>query len=139
MASEPDEENSTFEVGHRSDLFQPLRQLDGRVVALAGEEMRERQFAHLRCGGLDQLLIAVTERGAPKPRHAFDIGLAFAVVDEHALSALQHQGTALAKGGEIGVGVNQGFDVADGEIAQRHGAMTTWPPRRGADAAAAPG
>src|SRR5271166_1127174 len=92
-------------------------------MALAGEEMRKRQFAHLRSRGLDQLLIPVAERGAPEPGHALDVAFAVAVIDEHPLSALEDQRAGFAKSGEIGVGVDERLDVADGKIAERgHGA-----------------
>ena len=81
--------------------------------------MREGQLAHLRRRGLDQLLVAVAERGAPQPGHAFDVGLAVGVVDEDALPALDDERPGLAEAREIDVGVHQRFDVAGGEIAER--------------------
>src|SRR5262249_29153200 len=66
--------------------------------------------------------VAVAEGGAPEPRHALEVGLALAVVDEHSLPALDDQRTGFAQGREVGVGVNEGLEVADGEIAKRrHG------------------
>ena len=41
-----------------------------------------------------------------------------AVVDEDALPTLEHQRAALPQRGEIGVGVDEGLDVADREIAE---------------------
>src|SRR5262245_3718119 len=91
-------------------------------MALGGEEVAERQLAHLRRRSLDQLLVVVAERGAPQPRHAFDIGFAFAVIDEHAAPALEHERPRVAQRCEIGIGVNERLDVADGEVAERgHG------------------
>ena len=91
-------------------------------MALAGEEMRERELAHLRGGGLDQLLVAVAERGAPQPRHAFDVTFAFGVVDEDALASFQDERAGFAQRRELGVGMEEGLDVADREIAERrHG------------------
>src|SRR5215469_9575557 len=87
-------------------------------MALSGEEMGEGELAHLRRRGFDQFFVAVTQRRAPQPRHAFDIGFAFGIVDEHALAALDDQRTGFAQRREIGVGVDQGLDVADGEIAE---------------------
>ena len=78
--------------------------------------MREGQLHHLLARGLDQFLVGVAERGAPEPGHALDVGLAVGVVDPDALSALQHQGPGLAQGGEVGVGVDQGLDVAGGRF-----------------------
>src|SRR4029077_16813801 len=87
-------------------------------MALRGEEMGEGQLAHLRRRGLDQLFVAVAQRRAPQPGHPFDIGFAFCVVYEHALAALEDQRTGFAQRREIGVGMDQGLDVADGEIAE---------------------
>src|SRR5580692_3921623 len=81
--------------------------------------MSEGELAHLRRRGLDQLLVAVAERGAPQPRHAFDVRLAVGVVDINALPALEDQRPGVAKTGQIGVGMHQGLDVAGGEIAER--------------------
>src|SRR5216684_6559442 len=84
--------------------------------------MREGELAHLRRRRLDQFFVAVAERRTPQPGHALDIGLAVAVVDENALAALEHERAALPNGGEIGIGMNEGLDIADGEIAERrHG------------------
>src|SRR5262245_66373585 len=77
--------------------------------------MAEGELAHLRRGGLDQLFVAVAECGAPEPRHALEIGLALAVVDEHALPTLDDQRTGFAQRREVGVGMNKGLEVADGE------------------------
>jgi hypothetical protein len=61
---------------HRRDLLELFGKLDRRIVAPAGEQMRERELAHLRRGSLDQFLVAVAERRAPQPRHALDVALA---------------------------------------------------------------
>src|SRR5947209_1963568 len=91
-------------------------------MALAGEEMRKRELAHLGSRGLDQLLVAVAERGAPQPRHALDVTLALGVVHEDSLAPLQDEGAGFAQGGQLGVGVDDGLDVTDREIAEgRHG------------------
>src|SRR3954447_16765361 len=96
-------------------------------MALPGKQVAERKLAHLRGRGLDQLFIAVAERSAPQPGHALDICLAVAVIDEHALAALDDQRAGFAQRGEIGVGVGHGFDVADGEVAERsHGFAFGW-------------
>jgi len=88
---------------------------------LAGEQVREGELAHLRGGGLDQLLVAVAERRAPQPGHALDIGLAVGIVDIHAMRALDDKRPGLAEAREIDIGVYQCLDVTDGEIAKgRH-------------------
>ncbi len=104
---------------HRRDLFELLGQFDCRIVALAGEEMREGELAHLRGGGFDQFLVAVAERRAPEARHAFDIGLTVRVVDVDALPAFEDKRPGLAEAREIDVRMHQRFDVASGEIAER--------------------
>ena len=80
--------------------------------------MGEGQLLQLLIGDLGQLLVGIAERGAPEPGHALDIILAGGVVDEDAPAALQHQRADLAMGGEVGVGVNEGLDVAHGEVGQ---------------------
>ena len=91
-------------------------------MALASEEMAERELAHLRGRGFDQFFVAVAERRAPQPSHGLDVTLAVTVIDEHALAALYDQRTAISQRGEIGVGVSHSLDVADGEVAERgHG------------------
>jgi len=104
---------------YRRNLLELLRKLDRRIVAFAGEEMRERKFAHLRGGGLDQFLIAVAERRAPQPGHALDIALAGGIVDIDTLPALDDERACLTKAREIRVRVHQRLDVADGKIAER--------------------
>jgi hypothetical protein len=108
-----------FRDRHRRDLLELLRQFDRRIVALAREQMRERELAHLRRGCFDEFLVAVAERGAPQPRHALDIGLAGGVVDEDPLSALDDERPGLAQSRQIDVRVHQGLNVAGSEIAQR--------------------
>src|ERR1700722_13100316 len=83
--------------------------------------MRKRKLAHLRGRGLNQFLVAVAERRAPKAGHAFDVGLAVGIVDIHALGTLDDQRSAFAEASQINVGMDQGLDVANGEIAEwRH-------------------
>ena len=108
-----------FRGRNRGDLFEPFGELDRGIMALGGEKVAKGKLTHLRRSGLDQLFVAVAKRRAPQPRHPFDIGPALGVVDEHALSALDDQRTGFAQRREIGVGVNQGLEVADGEIAER--------------------
>src|SRR5829696_9389511 len=86
-------------------------------MALPAKKMREREFAHLLRGGLDQFLIAVTERRAPQPGHAFNVSLALLIVDPHSLAALEHQRAALTKCRKIGIGMDESLDVAGGEVA----------------------
>src|SRR5262249_58976292 len=81
---------------YRRDLLEPFGELDRGIVALGAEQMAKGELAHLRRRRLDQLFVAVTECGAPESRHALDIGLTFAVVDEHSLPALDDQRTRFA-------------------------------------------
>ena len=130
FASDPELQKNTFEIGTGAISLSFSANLDRRIVALAGEEMREGKLAHLRGGGFDQFLVAVAERRAPKPGHAFDIGLAVGVVDVNALPAFEDERPGLAKAREIDVGMHQGFYVAGGEIAERrwHGSLVVvWP------------
>src|SRR5260370_39597509 len=86
--------------------------------------MGEGAAEHMRRRGLAQLFVAVAERRAPQPGHALDIGLAVIVVDEDSLAALEHERAALPQGREIGIGMDEGLDIADGEIAEEgHGTV----------------
>src|SRR3954467_13697424 len=62
----------------------------------------------------------MAERRAPQPRHSIDVGFAVVVVEKDALPAVDHERPGVPDRGEIGIGVNQRFDVANGEIAE-HG------------------
>ena len=86
-----------FRNRHWRDLFEFLRKLDRRIVALARKEMRKGELSHLHGRCLDQLFVAVAKRRAPQPGHAFDIRLAFGVVDHDSLPALDDQRAGLAK------------------------------------------
>ena len=118
FASEPEEQKKNSGGMDRDQFLQSFSELDCGIMAFAGEEMGERQLAHLCSRGLDQLFIAVAERGAPKPRHALDVLFALGVIDEYALSPLEDERPALAKGGELGVGVNKSLDITNGEVAE---------------------
>src|SRR5262245_19366123 len=61
---------------YRRDLLELLGELDGRVVALAAEYVREGQLRHLGTRRFHELGIAVAERRAPQPRHALQVWLA---------------------------------------------------------------
>ena len=59
---------------------------------------------------------AVADVDAPQAGHALEIGSAVAVVDPHAVAALDDERPRLAKGLQVGVGMDQGFDVAGREV-----------------------
>jgi hypothetical protein len=94
--------------------------LDGGVVATAREDVREGKLAHLAGGGLDQLLVAVAQRGAPEARHRLNVGLSVHVVDVDSLGVLQHERANRPVGIEIGVGMDQRLDVTRLQIGE-HG------------------
>src|SRR6266545_1340145 len=62
----------------------------------------------------------MAERRAPQPRHSIDVGSAVVVVEKDALPAVDHERPGVPDRGQIGIGVNQRFDVASGKIAE-HG------------------
>src|SRR5215469_352836 len=113
FASEPEEQKNIFEAGTGAiSLSLSASSIAGSWLLAPNRWLKESL----------RICVAVTECGAPQPRHALDIGLALAVVDEHSLPTLDDQRTRCAQRREVGVGVNQGFEVADGEIAKRrHG------------------
>ena len=115
FASEPDEVKKTFDIGIGASSF------SFSASSIAGSWLGPRRDArraasHLLARRLDELPVRVAERRAPEARHALDVALALAVVDEDALAALEDQRPGLAEGGELGVGVDQGLDVASREI-----------------------
>ena len=73
LASEPELQKNTFEIGTGAISFSFSASSIAGSWLLRGEQMRERELAHLRGGGLDQFLIVVAERRAPQARHAFEI------------------------------------------------------------------
>ena len=99
-------------------LFQLLRQGDGRLMALAAEDVGEGELAHLLHRGLHQFFLAPAQRRAPQPAHGFQIILAVGAIDEDALAALQHQGPGLAQHGEVGEGMQQARHVASLGVGQ---------------------
>ena len=119
LASEPELQKNTFEIGTGAiSLSFSASSIAGSWL-LAVNRCANGSLRICARRGLDQLLVVVAERRAPQPGHAFDIGLAVGVVDVDALAALDHQRAGLAQRREIGVGMGQGLDVADGEIAER--------------------
>src|SRR5882672_7543673 len=89
-------------------------------MTLTREQMRKRQLMHLTRCSLDELFVAMAERRAPQPRHAIDVGFAVAVIEKDALPAVDHERPGVPDRRQIGIGVNQRFDVASSEIAE-HG------------------
>ncbi len=119
FASEPELQKNTFEVGTGADFLEFLGELDRRIVTLGAEQMRERQFTHLLRGRPRPAPRCRSRAPCTRARPAFFyVGLAVVVVDEHALAALEHQRSTLAQCREIGIGMDQGLDVAGREIAE---------------------
>src|SRR6516164_9473918 len=115
FASEPEEQKNTFDVGTGAiSLSLSASSIAGSWLLAVKRWLKGS--LRICAASLDQLFVAVAEGGAPEPRHALEIGLALAVVDEHALPALDDQRTGFAQGREVGVGVNEGLEVADGEV-----------------------
>ena len=117
LASDPELQKKIFDDGTGSDLLQPVGQFDRGIMALAAEEMRERQFFHLRARGFGEFGIAMPQRRAPQAGHAFEIGFAAGVVDPHALPALDDERTAGGERIEVRIGMNERRDIASGKIA----------------------
>jgi hypothetical protein len=100
----------------RRELFQRFGQFDGQVVRLAGKDVGVGQPLHLLGGNVDNFLVAIAQRRAPQARQALDVLLALVVVDVDALAFLDHRRAGLAERRQVGVGVDQGFDVPHGEV-----------------------
>ncbi len=71
--------------GNGGDFLQLFGEVNRGVMALAAEEMAERELAHLCMGGIRQFLIAIAQRGTPQTGQTLDIALALRVIDEDAL------------------------------------------------------
>src|SRR5262249_56012493 len=55
---------------------------------------------------------------APQAGHSIDVGFAVGVVEKDALPAVDHERPGVPDRRQIGIRVNQRFDVASGEIAE---------------------
>jgi hypothetical protein len=100
----------------RRNGFQLFGKLGGALMAAPAKDMAEGKLAHLFRCRIDKLRLAIAERGTPEPGHAFDIFLALAVEDMNAFTALDDQRPRAAERVEIGVRVQDGFDVPLGGV-----------------------
>ena len=98
-------------------------QQDSRLMSLAGKEMRKRQLLDLVVGRPRDLVVAVTERGAPQPRHRFDVLLAVVVPDVHASAARQHEGPAAMQRREIRIRMQDAREVERTEVVRHRGRL----------------
>ena len=105
---------------HGRDFLQLLGQGDARLMALAAEDMAERQRPHLRRRGFGQFLLAPAQRRAPQPAHRLQIVLAVGVMDKDAPAARDHGGAGFAQPRQVGEGMQQARHVARLDIAQGH-------------------
>ena len=85
-------------------------------MALAREEMRERQLLDLVVRRARELVVAVAERRAPEPGHRFDVLLAAVVPHVHALAAHEHERRAAVQRREIGVRMEHALEIERTEI-----------------------
>src|SRR5690349_16951348 len=76
------------------------------------------QGAELLSSGLDQLLLAEAQTGAPQPRHALDVTLPLGVVDIDALAVADHQRTVRLQLVKGRVGMQHRIDIARLQIGQ---------------------
>ena len=97
---------------YRSPLDHRLHQLGHRPWHLARERVVIGQGAHLAEGGVGQTLFGKSERSAPEPGHAFDVGLAMLVEYLHAFAAHNHQRPVALMVAQLGVGMQMVPDVA---------------------------
>src|SRR6185312_690712 len=113
---------------HGQQLEHALGQVDGGLMTLAVEDMVVGETLHLRLGGVDQPLLAIAQRDAPKAGETLDIFLAGIVPDAHALTARHDERTVRLMLREIGVGMKLKGDVAGfrGVGAQHGGSRWLW-------------
>ena len=97
-------------LGH--DLEQFLGGLDAGLGRAAVEHVVGRQLLHLTARRLDEALLAEAERGAPEPGHAFEVTFAGLIIDIDPLTAGHDDGTVGLVLLEIGIGMDQGGDIA---------------------------
>src|SRR3970040_2334932 len=88
-------------------------------LALAREEMRERELLDLLVRSLGELLFAIAERCAPQTRHALDVLIAVVVPEVDALGARQNERSALVEGTQIRIGMKQPLEIKRFQV--RHG------------------
>ena len=123
FASEPDSAKNTFDIGTGAISF------SFSASSIAGSWLRpekrcvEGQLLHLlACAASTSSRLRIAERRAPQAGHALDVVLAVAVEDPDALAALEDQRPGVAEAREVGVGVDQRFDVASGKV-REHGRL----------------
>ena len=82
-----------FDVAEEITVTTPYRQVIGQfdrwLMALGPEEVGERQLRHLLACRLDELLVAIAERRAPKARHALDVAFSMFIVDVDAFTSIE--------------------------------------------------
>jgi hypothetical protein len=75
----------------------------------------------LELAGLDQLLIAITQSGAPQAGHAFNIWFAGCILDMGSFPRFDDQRAGIAEGGQIGMRMDERLDISCKRIgADRH-------------------
>ena len=82
-------------------------------MALATKNVLVGKRLELGLRDLHQFGMAIAERRAPKPRHALQQFAAAIVVDVDARRPLQHRRAHLAMGRQVGIGVDEGLDIAN--------------------------
>ena len=103
----------------RRDGFESFGEFDGRLEAFAAEEVRIGKLLELLFCGLDEFGVAVSERTAPQARKPFDVFAPLRVEDVNAFAAFNDKGPAGSQRIEIGVWMDEGFDIAGFDVGKR--------------------
>ena len=116
LASEPELPKNTRDAANGAMRYELVGEQNAGLVALAREEMRERQLLDLVVRRARELVVAVAERRAPEPGHRFDVLLAAVVPHVHALAAHEDERRAAVQRREIGVRMQHALEIERTEI-----------------------
>jgi hypothetical protein len=107
LASDPELAKNTLPTGKGAISLSFSASAMPGSVALAAEDMREGQLAHLLGRGLHQLFLAPAQRRCTTTRPWPPDSPCHCVIDKDAFAALDHQRTGLAQGDKIGKRMQQ--------------------------------
>ena len=92
-----------YRIIHWNHLGQLVRQINSYLMGFATKHMTKSQLAHLLGGGINQLLIAITQSSAPEASKALEIFIALFIPHIATLTPLDGD---LLNGLKIGCWIN---------------------------------
>jgi hypothetical protein len=81
-------------------------------MAAAGKNVGVGQLAHLSGGRFHKTFLVVAKADAPKAGQGVEIILSPVIIDENAFAAFQYERAGLPVAREIGIWVDEGFNVS---------------------------